>query len=140
MPLPFSVTGVDFAGPFLIKASVLRSTTLIKRYVAVFVCFATKAVPLELCSDLTVEAFRAAFARFVGRKGYPAKMMSDHGKTFIGAQRASERKFVKFLNEYSADTTQKYAPLGINWQYTPPSAPHMGGLWESAVKSFKTHF
>ncbi|XP_036320792.1 uncharacterized protein LOC118735248 [Rhagoletis pomonella] len=137
--LPFSTTGVDFAGPFQIKASVLRSTTLIKGYVAVFVCFSTKAVHLELCSDLTTEAFRAAFARFVGKRGFPSKMMSDNGKTFIGAQRATERDFVKFLNECSADIVKKYAPQGINWQYIPPSAPHVGGLWESAVKSFKIH-
>ncbi|XP_017474984.1 PREDICTED: uncharacterized protein LOC108365465 [Rhagoletis zephyria] len=65
--------------------------------------------------------------------------MSDNGKTFIGAQRATERDFVKFLNECSADIVKKYAPQAINWQYIPPIAPRMGGLWESAVKSFKIH-
>ncbi|XP_017473117.1 PREDICTED: uncharacterized protein LOC108364067 [Rhagoletis zephyria] len=66
-------------------------------------------------------------------------MMSDNGKTFIGAQRATERDFVKFLNECSADIVKKYATQGIKWQYIQPSAPHVGGLWESAVKSFKIH-
>ncbi|XP_050339403.1 uncharacterized protein LOC126765710 [Bactrocera neohumeralis] len=60
---PFTTTGVDFAGPFQIKASMLRSPTLMKGYVAVFVCFTTKAVHLELCTNLTKEAFLAAFAR-----------------------------------------------------------------------------
>ncbi|XP_017474759.1 PREDICTED: uncharacterized protein LOC108365274 [Rhagoletis zephyria] len=137
---PFTTTGVDFAGPFQIKASMLRSPTLVKGYVAVFVCFTTKAVHLELCSDLTKEAFLAAFARFVGRRGYPAKMMSDNGKTFIGAKRATEKEFSVFLQTASRDIVQKYSPQGINWQFIPPSAPHMGGLWESAVKSFKLHF
>ncbi|XP_050328360.1 uncharacterized protein LOC126758230 [Bactrocera neohumeralis] len=138
--LPFTTTGVDFAGPFQIKASMLRSPTLMKGYVAVFVCFTTKAVHLELCSNLTKEAFLAAFARFVGRRGFPSKIMSDNGKTFIGAQRATEKQFVDFMKQVSPDIIQKYAPQGINWQFIPPSAPHMGGLWESAVKSFKSHF
>ncbi|XP_054085128.1 uncharacterized protein LOC128921440 [Zeugodacus cucurbitae] len=130
--LPFTITGVDFAGPFQIKASMLRSPTLMKGYVAVFVCFTTKAVHLELCTNLTTEAFLAAFARFVGRRGFPSKIMSDNGKTFIGAQRATERQFVEFIQQVSPEIVQKYAPQGINWQFIPPSAPHMGGLWKSA--------
>lgn len=117
---PFTTTGVDFAGPFHLKASLLRSHTLVKGYVAVFVCFSTKAVHLELCSDLTTNAFLAAFARIVGRRGYPAKMMSDNGKTFIGAKRATEKEFVAFLTEASQEVINKYSPQGINWKFIPP--------------------
>ena len=28
---------------------------------------------------------------------------------------------------------------GIDWKFIPPHAPHMGGLWESCVKSTKHH-
>ncbi|XP_075157832.1 uncharacterized protein LOC142231099 [Haematobia irritans] len=45
--LPFTNTGVDFAGPFELKTSRLRNAKLQKGYAAVFVCLATRAIHLE---------------------------------------------------------------------------------------------
>ncbi|XP_053686321.1 uncharacterized protein LOC128735861 [Sabethes cyaneus] len=59
---PFAITGVDYAGPFWIKQG-SRRPTLIKAYVAVFVCIATKAVHLEVVSDLSTDAFLASLRR-----------------------------------------------------------------------------
>ncbi|XP_075150563.1 uncharacterized protein LOC142224665 [Haematobia irritans] len=83
--LPFTYTGVDFAGPFNLKTSSLRNAKVVKGYAAVFVCFSTKAVHLEVCSDLSSDAFLAAFTRFTGRRGLPKTMFSDNGKNFGGA-------------------------------------------------------
>ena len=58
---PFTTTGVDYAGPFLCKCGNPRKPTLIKTYIALFVCYSTKAVHLELVSDLSTDAFLAAF-------------------------------------------------------------------------------
>lgn len=67
---PFAVSGVDYAGPLKIQESRRRGRVHIsKAYVAVFVCFNTKAVHLELITDLTTEAFLAALRRFTGRRG-----------------------------------------------------------------------
>lgn len=69
---PFYSTGVGHAGPFIVKDRKGRSCKTSKAFVCLFVCFATKAVHLELVSDLTTEAFIAALRRFSARRGKPA--------------------------------------------------------------------
>ncbi|XP_053686318.1 uncharacterized protein LOC128735858 [Sabethes cyaneus] len=65
---PFAITGVGYAGPFWIKQG-SRRPTLTKAYVAVFVCMATKAVHLEVVSDLSTDAFLASLRRLIARRG-----------------------------------------------------------------------
>ena len=48
----FSSVQVDYAGPFLYKEGIRRKSTICKGYVAVYVCFSTKAVFLDLVCDL----------------------------------------------------------------------------------------
>ncbi|XP_075163174.1 uncharacterized protein LOC142235801 [Haematobia irritans] len=120
--------------------SYLRKSPTVKAYVSVFVCFATKAVHLEPCSDLSSAAFEAAFSRFVGRRGLPRRVVSDNGRNFVGASRVLLREFSQFIKSSSSDISNKYLSHGLEWSFIPPHAPHMGGLWEAAVKSFKHHF
>lgn len=137
---PFAVTGLDFAGPFSTKTSILRNAPFHKSYVCVFVCFSTKALHLELCSDLTSGSFLAAFTRFVSRRGLPNRVMSDNGTNFVGAENSLRKEYEEFLKIASNDIATKYSSHGFKWSFIPPNAPHMGGLWEAGVKSFKMHF
>ncbi|XP_075163067.1 uncharacterized protein LOC142235692 [Haematobia irritans] len=137
--LPFTYTGVDFAGPFNIKTSTLRNAKVIKGYAAVFVCFSTKAVHLEVCSDMSTEAFLAAFTRFTGRRGLPKTMFSDNGKNFVGASNKLLQAHHMFLKSSGKCLTDNFGIQGFAWSFIPPYAPHMGGLWESAVKIMKSH-
>jgi len=132
---PFTYTGIDYAGPFEIKNYTGRAFLITKGYVCVFVCFSTKAIHLEPTSDLTTEKFLAAFVRFVARRGCPQRVHSDNGKTFVGA--VLSRDFMQTIRESVTDT---YSHQGISWRFIPPGAPHMGGLWEAGVKSFKALF
>lgn len=93
--LPFTITGIDFAGALRI-ASMLKSFTFRKGYVAVFVCFTTKAVDLGLCSDLTTATFLAA--HFAGRRGFPSKIISETGKDFVETWKDSANQQLKALN------------------------------------------
>jgi hypothetical protein len=54
---PFLTTGTDYAGPISLRLETTRSKTITKGYIAIFVCFATKAVHIEVVTSLTTEAF-----------------------------------------------------------------------------------
>ena len=84
---PFLTTGDDFAAPISMKKGSTRSKTLQKCYIAIFVCFTTKATHIELVTDLTSLAFIAALCRFIVRRGHIHDMYSANGTTFIGASR-----------------------------------------------------
>nr|XP_044249383.1 uncharacterized protein LOC123002820 [Drosophila takahashii] len=133
----FTHTGVDFAGPFDIKNYVGRGCKITKGYVCVFVCFSTRAIHLEATSDLTTEKFLAAFSRFSARRGCPQHIHSDNGKTFVGASTSLSKDFIEATRSL---ILSNYSLQNVTWHFNPPAAPHMGGLWEAGVKSFKAHF
>lgn len=111
-----------------------------KAYVAVFICMCTKAVHLELVSDLSTERFLQALRRFVSRRGRPSDMFSDNGTNFVGARNKLNELFRMLKDSRHHDRiSTELAVDGIQWHFNPPSAPHFGGLWEAAVRSAKNH-
>ena len=137
----FDRVGVDYAGPIMVKSGSVRRPTLTKSYVCVFVSFTVKAVHLEPVSDLTTEAFLATLRRFIARRGKPSVIWSDHGTNFVGASRELRELFT-FLDrpETRHSIFDHCTAQHIEWHFSPEQAPHFGGLWEAAVKSFKQHF
>ncbi|XP_043461973.1 uncharacterized protein LOC122498348 [Leptopilina heterotoma] len=134
----FAHTGIDYAGPFNIKIS--RNKTQ-KAYLCVFVCLAVKAVHLELVSDLSTNAFLNALKRFIARRGKCLSLSSDNGKNFIGANNELQKIVANLLTETESRSKilNFVADNSIKWNFIPPYSPHMGGLWEAAVKSAKSH-
>ena len=136
----FKNSGVDFCGPFLIKNNHQRKGSPLKAYIAVFVCFTTKALHLEVVSDLTSSSFKAALIRFISRRGICANLHSDNGTNFVGTH--NERKdFQSFISKHETnkDVMEFCNSNYINWHFIPPRSPHHGGLWEAGVKSVKYH-
>lgn len=125
---PFFRVGVDYGGPFTVTLGKHRGAKSYKAYICLFVCFATKAIHLELASDLSSECFLAALRRFVSRRGRCSHIHSDCGTNFVGAYRQ--------ILEYMQQAANQDA---IQWHFNPPSAPHFGGLWEAGIKSVKNH-
>ncbi|XP_071052883.1 uncharacterized protein [Onthophagus taurus] len=135
---PFYTTGVDYAGPFLLKDKKGRGAKLSKAYVCLFVCFTTRAIHLELVTELTTECFIAALRRFSARRGKPNRMFSDNGTNFVGGNRELQ-ELSQFLIDNSSELKTLIENASIGWSFIPPNSPHFGGLWEAGVKSVKFH-
>ena len=134
---PFLHAGVDYCGPFWVHYR-SRGKRPQKAYLAVFCCFSTKAVHLELVSELTTDAFIGALKRFVARRGLCKTIYCDNATNFVGAKNK-----LKDLDDIIYSTASQEAIIeacstkGVDFRFIPPRSPHFGGLWEAAVKSAK---
>ena len=135
---PFFATGLDYAGPFPLLFSKRRGAKTTKSYVTIFICFVTKAVHIEVVSDLTSDTFIGAFSRFTARRGLCNVIFSDNGTTFRGAD-AELRRLFDSTSMFSKEVFTQLATRGTEWKFIPHRAPHFGRLWKTAVRSFKHH-
>lgn len=119
---PFSRVGIDYAGPMQMREMSLRKARSYKVYIAIFVCFAVKAVHLEVVTGLSTDAFLAAFDRFVARRGVPSDVFSDCGTNFVGA----DKQLQNLVNSPEGQITVAEAKSTCRWHFNPPSAPHFG--------------
>ena len=61
-------------------------------------------------------------------------MLSDIGKTFIGASEELKRSVKRLGNNkiYKA-----MAATNTTWKFNPPYGPHFGGIWERMIQTLK---
>lgn len=133
---PFKHSAMDYSGAIMVRSAKGRGRHATKAYVAVFVCLATKAVHIEVASDLTTAGFIAAYERFVARRGCCSDLYSDNATNFVGASAVfmrSER------SQFDNRVLDALATKGTTWHFSPPLSPHFNGLAESAIRSVKHH-
>jgi hypothetical protein len=87
-----------------------------------------------------VDSFVPALRIFIARHGKPKIIWSDHGINFVGAKTISSLKELgQFLNDQQVqDQVPKFCTIqysNTEWKFIPEKIPHIGGLWESAVKA-----
>ena len=93
-----------------------------------------RAVHIEKLESLETESFINSLRRFVARRGQPTKIFSDRGTNFVGA----DTELKKSLLDLSESEILSYAiKHDIEWHFNPPSASHMGGVWERVIRSIR---
>ena len=128
---PFQTTGVDYFGPVLVK--VKRS--LVKRWVALFTCLATRAIHLEVVYCCETSSFLQAFLRFRNSRGNTVNTLySDNATTFHGADNELKQALKRLEPNGFGEQLQVQ---GVEWNFTPPLASHQGGVWERLIRSVR---
>jgi hypothetical protein len=127
---PFTYVGLDFFGPCNI--TIYRRKE--KRYVLLFTCLNTRAVHLEVTASLDLSSFLIAFASFAARRGRPLVVYSDNGTQIVAGNKEIQQGIERLRKQNIVGQMIKQE---IEWHFSPPSAPHFGGVWESLVKSAK---
>ncbi|XP_050294296.1 uncharacterized protein LOC126734641 [Anthonomus grandis grandis] len=119
-----------------VRDSKFKNRRLLKCYICLFVCLTTKAIHLELATELTTQSFISAFLRFVSRRGLCKNLHSDNGSNFVGAKNEFDKINTILRDERFQNALRDNK---IQWSFIPSHSPHFGGLWEASVKSTKQH-
>ena len=126
----FQNTGVDIFSPFHVRVG--RSQA--KRYGAIFTCFATRAVHLEVLRSMEADSFMNAFLRFAARRSFPENIWCDNGTNFVGAK----SELLKSMRELDRNKVIRAArQKDVQWVFNPPSALHFGGVWERLIRTVR---
>jgi hypothetical protein len=136
--MPFRNTGVDLAGPFMIKNKGHNNKQ--KVLIVILTCLACRAAHLELAGFLSAEDFQRSFTSFCARCGTPETMISDNAMNFVNtALNISKQDKQLLSNSFTERSTSSFNPgQMICWKFNPPAAPHFGGIYESIVKIMKS--
>ena len=114
---------MDFTGALYVRTKDGEE----KAYICLFTCANSRAIHLEVVSDLLEESFLQAFRRFVSRRSLSVTMISDNASTYLSA--ASE---IEHLVK-STTVQDTLRNRGTSWQFIPKRAPWYGGFWERLI-------
>ena len=127
---PFSFVGVDCFGPFMVK----RGRSLVKRYGVIFTCLTIRAIHIEVIHSMNTDSFVNALRRFMARRGKPEIIRSDNGTNFTSGEREIREAILLWNQE---NIHEFLVQRNVQWIFNPPTASHMGGVWERIIRSVK---
>ena len=128
---PFTYCWMNMFGPFVIK----QRRNKIKRYRAMIICMASRAVHIEITHSLNSDSFIQALRRVIARRGNIKVLYSDNGTNFVGCENELKKAYKEMYNERIQSFMQSLAGDLVRWIRNLPAASHMGGVWERQVRS-----
>ena len=78
---PFSFVGLDYFGPYEVK----EKRRVLKKYGVIFTCLYSRAVHVEVCDDMTSDAFINCLRTFMAIRGQVRTIYCDRGTNLVGA-------------------------------------------------------
>ena len=128
---PFTSSGVDYFGPFIIK----EGRKEIKRWGVVFTCMASRAIHLDVAAYLSTDAFINVMRRFICLRGTVRTLKSDRGTNIVGAS----NELSKALHEINDERVKRLLlENGCDFTFNPPHASHAGGVWERQIRTVRS--
>lgn len=124
---PFTYVGMDCFGPIYVK----DGRKELKRYGLILTCLCSRAIHIEVVDDLSTDSFLNALRAFMAIRGNVRQLRCDKGTNFVGAQR-------EFANLMKDMDQEKVKVLGCEFLMNPPSASHMGGVWERQIRTIRS--
>ena len=92
---PFTYCGVDMFESLIIK----ERRSELKRYGALFTCFSSRAVHIEVTNSLDSDSFILALRRFMARRGTARSIQSDNETNFVGARNELQQALKEMKHE-----------------------------------------
>ena len=127
MEIPFTCTGIDYAGPYDIR----EQGNIVNIWVIIFTCMVSRAVYLIPVRDLTAETFIAALKELDCRRTTPKIIMSDNAATFTQAS-----KILSLIKD-DPQVQEELGKRSIEWRFTPVKAPRFGAIYERLIGIMK---
>ena len=83
---------------------------------------------------MDTDSFINALRRFISRRGNPEEIRCDNGSNFRGG----EKELRLAMQQWNQDQVHQFLlQRDIKWIFNPPTASHMGGAWERAIRSVR---
>lgn len=114
--IPFTITGIDFTGALYVCNNHVEE----KVYICLFTCATSRAIHLEVVTDLTVDTFLLAFRRFASRRSLPQIVVSDNASTYLAAADELQQLL------QSEHRTEVLGRKEVQWWFIPKRVPWYG--------------
>jgi hypothetical protein len=80
--------------------------------IALFICFVTKVIHIELVTDLTTQEFLGALRRFINRRGHPHNLYTANNelkelRNFLKKQETQNKIYTELRTNWSNNLSKK---------------------------------
>ena len=119
--------GLEYFGPLFVKSK----NESRKVWVCLYTCLVTKAIHLDLMSNMSTEQFLLGFRRFLSMHGEIKEIISDNASQFKLASDIVDKVWRQILTE--KDVLSYAANESIRWKFIVELAPWMEGYYERLI-------